>query len=280
MHPTLASRIHSNDPGTFSVLYDTLRATCHAVVHNAAKLREPHLSASMLTMSLSDLASPIKNFLRAVQDCDCSALHGALAEGAVLTIGDRQYSDNAISGWVHELSLRRIKTMRPINEAKRKAEIVVTMLTIESDSCGRDTEAMCDWHFSAKEEKILSIRMTRRPFLMLPLVVAGFVRAVNCLDLEALVASFTDDALVNDQLCDHRGKHAIHEWAAREITGERLTMFVVDAAQHRSQVVVTANINGSFDMRGLPDPLVLNFYFSLLGDQIEQLIILRKDSRA
>jgi hypothetical protein len=38
---------------------------------------------------------------------------------------------------------------------------------------------------------------------------------------------------------------------------------------------VTANIDGNYDKRGLPDPLVLTFYFSAHGDRIAQLIILR-----
>ncbi len=38
---------------------------------------------------------------------------------------------------------------------------------------------------------------------------------------------------------------------------------------------VTANIDGNYDKRGLPDPLVLAFYFSAHGHQIVQLMILR-----
>ena len=38
---------------------------------------------------------------------------------------------------------------------------------------------------------------------------------------------------------------------------------------------VTANVDGNYDKRGLPDPLVLAFYFTVQGDLIVQLIILR-----
>ena len=43
-------------------------------------------------------------------------------------------------------------------------------------------------------------------------------------------------------------------------------------------VIVSANIDGSFDKRGLPDPLQLDFYFSARDDKIVQLIILRNQS--
>ena len=37
----------------------------------------------------------------------------------------------------------------------------------------------------------------------------------------------------------------------------------------------TANVDGNYDKRGLPDPLVLAFYFTAQSDLIVQLIILR-----
>jgi len=244
-----------------------------------AKLRVAPPSASMPAMSLSDLADPIPSFLRAVQAGDGAALRGTLEDGAVLTDDDRDYSGDAVSVWLDGLSCRRVKTMRAINEAKHKSEIVVTVLTIEADAGGRDTEVLQDWHFTVRAGRIASVRMARRANLILPPVVATFVRAANCLDLEALLATLADDALVNDQLCDHWGKPAIRDWAAHEIIGERLTIHVIDVVEHRSHVVVTANINGDFDRRGLPDPLLLSFYFSLLGDEIDQLIILRNQSK-
>jgi hypothetical protein len=109
----------------------------------------------------------------------------------------------------------------------------------------------------------------------LPPLMAAYVEATNSFDLEGLLAPFADDALVNDQLRDYWGKQAIREWAARDIIGERLTMQVVKIVEHYGHFIVTANIDGTYDKRGLPDPLVLAFYFSAHGDQIVQLIILR-----
>ena len=109
----------------------------------------------------------------------------------------------------------------------------------------------------------------------LPRPVTAFVEATNSFDLERLLATLSDDALVNDQLCDYWGKAAIREWAARDVIGERLTMDVTTTVEHYGNFIVTANVDGTFDKRGLPDPLTLAFYFTLCGDQIVQLIILR-----
>ena len=112
----------------------------------------------------------------------------------------------------------------------------------------------------------------------LPPSVAAYIRATNLCDLDALLATFVDDALVNDQLTDYWGKEAIAAWAARDIIGERLTLKVVKTVQHYGNSIVTAHVDGLFDKRGLPDPLVLAFYFSSYDNKIVQLIILRNQS--
>ena len=109
----------------------------------------------------------------------------------------------------------------------------------------------------------------------LPTLVAAYVAASNNFDLERLMSSFAEDALVNDQLRDYWGKPAIREWAKRDIIGERLTMNVTKVINHYDNFIVTANVDGNFDKRGLPDPLVLAFYFTPQSDLIVQLIILR-----
>ena len=54
--------------------------------------------------------------------------------------------------------------------------------------------------------------------------VAAYVEATNSFDLEGLLATFADEALVNDQLRDYWGKPVIREWATRDIIGQSLTM--------------------------------------------------------
>jgi hypothetical protein len=111
--------------------------------------------------------------------------------------------------------------------------------------------------------------------ILLPPLVAAFVEATNSFDLDRLIDIFADDALVNDQLRDYWGKAAIRRWAERDVVGEKLTIAVTKVVKHYDNFVVTADIEGNFDKRGLPDPLVLAFYFTLHDDLIIQLIILR-----
>ncbi len=109
----------------------------------------------------------------------------------------------------------------------------------------------------------------------LPPLVAAYVEATNSGDLERLLGAFAPDALVNDQLRDYWGSDAIRTWAERDIIGVKLSMKVTQVIEHYGNYIVTADIDGSFDKRGLPDPMVLAFYFTPDGGRIVQLIILR-----
>ena len=61
--------------------------------------------------------------------------------------------------------------------------------------------------------------------------VAAYVEATNSFDLEGLLATFADEALVNDQLRDYWGKPVIREWATRDIIGQSLTMNVTNVIE-------------------------------------------------
>jgi hypothetical protein len=80
---------------------------------------------------------------------------------------------------------------------------------------------------------------------------------------------------VNDQLHEYVGVSATRNWAAREIISDRVTMKVTRTTIRGNNIAVVANVNGEYDKTGPPTPLTLTFYFSIGGDRIEQLIILR-----
>ena len=107
-----------------------------------------------------------------------------------------------------------------------------------------------------------------------PAPVAAYIKGTNDHDIAALLASLTEDAIVNDIQREFWGKAAIEKWAAREIIGAKVTMEVVSVVDHYGDSIVTAKLDGNYDKAGLPDPLILTFYFTVRGDKITQLIIL------
>ncbi len=108
----------------------------------------------------------------------------------------------------------------------------------------------------------------------LPAPITAYIQATNDHDIDAFLASFSEDALVNDIQREFWGKTAIAKWAEREIFGPKVTMEVAKAVDHYGDLIVTAKLDGNYDKSGLPDPRFLTFYFTLRGDKITKVIIL------
>jgi len=105
--------------------------------------------------------------------------------------------------------------------------------------------------------------------------VKDYVKATNTFDTNAAMSTFKDDAVVNDIQREFVGKSAIKAWTDKEVTSVKVTVEPVTAKRHYDGEIVTFKIAGDFDKKGLPDPLLLTYYFTLHDDQISQLIILR-----
>ena len=114
----------------------------------------------------------------------------------------------------------------------------------------------------------------------LPPVVADHIAACNAHNIDAWMATFAPDALVNDIQREFAGAEAIRAFAEAEIFGADVTMAVERALERHGNVTVHARLDGTYDKTGLPDPLILSFYFSVRDRQITQLIILHNKSVA
>jgi ketosteroid isomerase-like protein len=107
----------------------------------------------------------------------------------------------------------------------------------------------------------------------LPKVIADHIAACNAHDVEAWMATFAPDAMLNDIQREFIGTAAIRGFGDKEIFGDNVTMAVQRAWDRHGDVTVHAKLDGTYNKTGLPDPLILSFYFSLRGDKITQLII-------
>ncbi len=108
-----------------------------------------------------------------------------------------------------------------------------------------------------------------------PGVIADFVAAVNAFDTAAIVATFADDALVNDNHREFSGADAIRAWVAAEIVGDRVTIAPLHTREHHGMTIVRGRYDGDYDKAGLPDELILTNYFTVLDDRIVSLFVIR-----
>ncbi len=105
-------------------------------------------------------------------------------------------------------------------------------------------------------------------------VVAAYVAAVNAFDEDAVVATFADDAMVNDVRREFWGKDAIRGWVREEIVGDRVTVEPIDVVEHHGQTIVRGRYDGEYDKTNLPDELILTSYFTVEDGRIVTLIII------
>src|SRR5262249_461472 len=152
---------------------------------------------------------------------------------------------------------------------RRGRTIMVTAMVGPWDG---SNAAQLDWWFTISDGKISRLVIERSKPPNLPVPVACYVEAANTFVLGAMLEAFADDAVVNDRLQEYRGKTAIRNWAARDMIADRVTLYVVKCVERYEQAIVTANVDGDYDKSGLPDPLVLTFYFSVHEGKIVQLI--------
>jgi ketosteroid isomerase-like protein len=106
-------------------------------------------------------------------------------------------------------------------------------------------------------------------------ILAAHVTAVNAFDEDAILATFADDALVNDAHREFWGSEAIRRWVAKEMVGDRVTIEVTEATEHHGQTIVRGRYDGNFDKANLPDELILTNYFTVRDGRIVSLIVIR-----
>jgi hypothetical protein len=122
--------------------------------------------------------------------------------------------------------------------------------------------------------------MTDTATTALGTVLAEHVAAVNAFDEDAIVATFADDALVNDARREFWGIEAIRRWVGKELVGDRVTMAVTEVIEHHGEVIVRARYDGDYDKTNLPDELILTNYFTVRDGKIASLIVIRNTPAA
>jgi hypothetical protein len=106
-------------------------------------------------------------------------------------------------------------------------------------------------------------------------VIADHFAAVNAFDTDAMLATFADDALVNDNHREFWGTDRIRQWVAAEMVGDRVTIAPVQAFEHHGMAIVRGRYDGDYDKAGLPDELIMTNYFTIDNDKIASLFVIR-----
>lgn len=101
-----------------------------------------------------------------------------------------------------------------------------------------------------------------------------YVDAVNGVDIDAVLATFAPDALVNDNHREFADRDSIRAWVAAEIVGDGVTMKITEAIERSGITVLRARYDGDYDKTNLPDELILTNYIVIRDDLISALFII------
>jgi len=104
-------------------------------------------------------------------------------------------------------------------------------------------------------------------------IVADHIDAVNAGDIDRIVATFAEDAYVNDNHREFVGIDAIRRWVSKEIVGDKVRIEVREVLNHHGDTVLRGAYDGTFDRTNLPDDLVLTNYFGVRDGKIVSLVI-------
>jgi hypothetical protein len=107
-----------------------------------------------------------------------------------------------------------------------------------------------------------------------PDVVARHIKEVNDFDLDAIMATFTDDAYVNDNSREIRGTAAIRAFMAKEFVGDSVTVDPVEVLDHYGDIIVRGRYDGTYDKTNLPEVLIMSTYFSIRDGRIVSLAVI------
>ena len=94
-----------------------------------------------------------------------------------------------------------------------------------------------------------------------------YFTAKNHHDLDAMLAPFSEQAVVKDEGREIRGRAAVRQWMEEATRKYRDTVEVIDVAEADGSTVVTGLVSGTFP----GSPVQLHFAFSLEGGQIARL---------
>ena len=101
----------------------------------------------------------------------------------------------------------------------------------------------------------------------IPTPVAKLLEAANANDVDAFLAAFVDEGVVDDWGREFVGKAAIRAWSDAEFIGLQVTLSVVGVIQDGEATTVTTDVGGN----GFNGPS--HFTFAVAGDRIARMTI-------
>jgi ketosteroid isomerase-like protein len=116
--------------------------------------------------------------------------------------------------------------------------------------------------------------------IRLPAVIETFIKATNEHDGDTFISTFTEDALVNDFARNFWGKEQIKNWGDKEMIEPKVTFKAEEIIEHYGDFFITALTDGNYDKSKSPDPTYLDYFFTVRGDKIVRMIVIKNKEKS
>ncbi|RXZ81064.1 nuclear transport factor 2 family protein [Paenibacillaceae bacterium] len=105
--------------------------------------------------------------------------------------------------------------------------------------------------------------------LQLPQVIDLFFQASNGHHTEAMLACFTDDAVIRDDNRIFKGAAAITGWSDKEYIGAKVQITILSCSSRGTELIVSTEVNGNY-----PEcPYYFDYTFTIEAGLIKKLQI-------
>jgi hypothetical protein len=113
--------------------------------------------------------------------------------------------------------------------------------------------------------------------LALDPAITAHVSAINSFDIDAIMDTFAEDALVNDASREFWGHDHIRAWITKEMVGDHVTLEPIEVMDNDGLYAVRCKFDGDYDKTNLPNPLIMTNYFRVRGGKIVTLFIIKNN---
>jgi len=105
--------------------------------------------------------------------------------------------------------------------------------------------------------------------IKLPKIIAAYVRAQNAHDTKAILACFSENALVHDEGKGYYGKKAIGKWIEKTTKKYMPNFSPTKIEEGHKETILTVKVSGSF----AGSPVDIDFHFVIENEMIASLNI-------
>jgi ketosteroid isomerase-like protein len=113
--------------------------------------------------------------------------------------------------------------------------------------------------------------------LSLDPAIAAHIDAINSCDLDAIMDTFAQAALVNDVSREFWGHDHIRAWVAKEMVGDHVTLEPIEVSDNFGFYAVQCKYDGTYDKTNVPDPLIMTNYYRVCDGKIVTLFVIKNN---